>query len=163
MPIKIKKNRTYTINYVDKDDPEISFKVICKFQPSEDTDISEIRDKLSQYEDLRIDPKLKNDEKAKAILIAKKMEESEISTDYILRKSIVGIEGFLDEDTGEELRLVKEDGSIDDYVQKIVFDTVKIFPLAYMDMLIAYLGPKGKNLKTGAMEQSTGAGHSESV
>lgn len=136
MAIKIKKERRYEIPFEDKEN-DVSFKVTYLFVPREDLDKTELRKKLK---DQSVNSKLEQ------------LELAGDTTDYILRKSIIGIEGFIDEDTGKELSLYKEDGSIDEQIQKAVFEVVCLYPDTYKDALLAYLGPKGKNLKTGATE-----------
>jgi len=67
---------------------------------------------------------------------------------YLLRSCIVGLEGIGDEN-GEELELVKEDGSIDEDIQRAVFDAVWDVEDIRDNMLTAIGNVNSKNSKTG--------------
>lgn len=140
--IKIKTDRTYKIPYEQDGD---SFSITFKFIPSEDLDLTQIRQKLVKA--------------VTDIDLSAQMD----TVDHVIRRSIIDCEDILDEDTNEPVKLKNEDGSINEYVQKVLMDVIKMYPDYYLKVLTAYMGPKGKNLKTGVTEQSTGAGGQENV
>lgn len=140
--IKIKTDRTYKIPYEQDGD---SFSITFKFIPSEDLDLTQIRQKLIKA--------------VTDIDLSAQMD----TVDHVIRRSIIDCEDILDEDTNEPVKLKNEDGSINEYVQKVLMDVIKMYPDYYLKVLTAYMGPKGKNLKTGVTEQSTGAGGQENV
>lgn len=140
--IKIKTDRTYKIPYEQDGD---SFSITFKFTPSEDLDLTQIRQKL-----------------VKAVTDVDLSAQMD-TVDHVIRRSIIDCEDILDEDTNEPVKLKNEDGSINEYVQKVLMDVVKMYPDYYLKVLTAYMGPKGKNLKTGVTEQSTGAGGLENA
>lgn len=140
--IKIKTDRTYKIPYEQNGD---SFSITFKFTPSEDLDLTQIRQKLVKA--------------VTDIDLSAQMD----TVDHVIRRSIIDCEDILDEDTNEPVKLKNEDGSINEYVQKVLMDVIKMYPDYYLKVLTAYMGPKGKNLKTGVTEQSTGAGGLENV
>jgi hypothetical protein len=114
---------------------DVSFSITFKFKPSEDMDLGKVREKLSQTGDIaKVD-----------------------TVDYIVRSSITDCEGILDEDTGVEIK------PVDEYTQKVLMDIIKGYPEYYTKVLIAYMGPKGKNLKTGVTPQLTPAGEQTTV
>jgi hypothetical protein len=82
--------------------------------------------------------------------------------DIMLRRAIFDQEGFFDEDTGEKIKIYSN-GICNEEAQKAIFDLVKNIDGYYMKVVIASLGPAGKNLKTGATQLSTGDGISPVV
>ncbi len=140
--LKIKTDRTYKIPYEQDGD---SFSITFKFTPSEDLDLTQIRQKL-----------------VKAAIDADLSAQMD-TVDHVIRRSIIDCEDIFDEDTNEPVKLKNEDGSINEYVQKVLMDVIKMYPDYYLKVLTAYMGPKGKNLKTGVTEQLTGAGGQENV
>lgn len=115
-----------------------SFSVTFKFPFAEEINLSKLREKLNVSDDV---------------------ESNSASTlMYILRTSISDCEDILDVDkpvgdSYEPVVVAKEDGTRDEMAQKIVFEIVKSIPTLYDKVITAYIGPKGKNLKTGAMQQ----------
>lgn len=140
--VKIRPSRTYKLPYQDKDDPELNFSVTFHFVPSEEISLDKIRRIL----------KAKDEE-----------EDSGNAVDVIIRQSITEIEGFINEETMEPIILRPDGKTIDENIQKIVFDVIKSFQSYYFEVLCAYIGPKGKNLLTGRMPVSTGSGDQKPV
>jgi hypothetical protein len=80
----------------------------------------------------------------------------------LLREMLIGCTDICNEDTNELIEITKRnaDGAtyIDEVNQKAVFNEVVRFPQLFMSIMSAYVGPKGKNLLSGAMQQLTGNG-----
>jgi hypothetical protein len=122
--LKIKLNREYKIcNTSEKGDED--FYVKFKFQPTEDLDLTEVRKKFEDSKDV----------------VVKNLSVF----DVVIRKSIIDTD-IVDVDTDQIIPIKNEDGSINEYNQKIVMDVIKMFPDFYNKVWAAYLGPQGKNL-----------------
>lgn len=149
MALKLNLSRTYDFDY---DDGEESFKVTFKFKFDEDLDKKSIRDVLNEkYGSLEF----KSDPSAEDY----KPSDRELvyisdMTQIIIRQSLVDFqsEDDLVDENGNKISLKNEDGSINEVVQKALFEYVKNKKGMYSKIQTAYFGTKSKNLKTGAMQ-----------
>lgn len=72
---------------------------------------------------------------------------------YFMRKSLISVSGLINVDSGEPLKLYNEDGSINEEIQKAVFEFVMTFEEFRDQLITAYAGVSSKNLKTGVTPQ----------
>ena len=162
--IKIRTSRTYVMPYKSVDGEE-DFSVTFKFAPSEDLDITSFKAKLADSQLAEIPVNASDDEKQVAFQAATKAanEEQRSLMDFSIRKAIVACEGFVDEETNEPVVVQNIDGSFNEQVQKVIFDVIQTYNDYYIDVMTAYLGPKGKNFKSGLMALLNGAGVQETA
>ena len=147
MPFKINTKKTYTFVYETEEDGKLT--ATFSFPTIEDEQTMEISKKLKGVDLSKIK---EGDTSSDRAIIS--------TTLYTLRSSLVDFTGINDESTvteenpeGVPIKLRDENGDIIEEVQKAVFDF--IFRLEGMKekIMVAYIGPKGKNLKTGVMQQ----------
>jgi hypothetical protein len=135
--LKIVKSRQYKIDHVDETN-DISFSITFKFKPSEDNEIKRIRTEVEAKRG--------------------EIEQSSDLIDVLIREAIVDCNDIFNEEDMSPIKVTDEKGQIDPYVQKLLFDIAKSFPDFFMKVIMAFLGPKGKNLRAGQMQQSSGSG-----
>lgn len=87
------------------------------------------------------------------------LKDGEEPINYVLRlaeKGIIKTEGIIDEITGKEMELTENS-------KKAIYDLIRTLPEYVMCIAAAFLGPKGKNLLTGATLSLTTDGHPVNV
>jgi hypothetical protein len=73
-----------------------------------------------------------------------------------LKNWITKTEGIIDKDTGKEIELTEQN-------KMAISDMLRTLPEYIIEIAAAFMGPKGKNLLTGAMQSLTTDGQSKSV
>lgn len=68
--------------------------------------------------------------------------------DIMLMNGIVGIKGFVDDTTNKEIIL-------NDETRPAIYDVVRSIPKYFLEVLTMSMGPTGKNLLAGVIQQST--------
>jgi len=134
--LKIVKSREYTIEHVDSAN-DVSFSIKFKFKPSEDTELKRIRTELEKK---------------------REVEQMTDLVDVVIREAIVDCNDIFNEEDMTPIKVMDDKGVPDPYIQKLLFDITKAYPEFFTKVMMAYLGPKGKNLKTGQTPVSSGSG-----
>lgn len=156
MSFLINPTRKHTFKYVEED---VSFSVTFEFTCAEDMDLSEIKKRLSNLDATKKDDPINQDRATNFMF-------------YNLRKSLVDCEDIMDQDTNESIKIKNADGSINEEIQKGVFEAIrnlmctlkpaviegdKVIEEAKQEpflnrIMTAYLGTAGKNVKAGATQ-----------
>ena len=146
MVFKVNPNRNVTINHVLKDEEgnEGTFSLHLRFKNSEELDYTEYRKRMEYSQGTHT---VKDEEGNE-----EEVEEGAYNAFlYTLRTSIIGAEPIADLD-GNPLKIIDEEGNVNEENQKAVFEFVKSIPELYDKMITAYQGHLGKNYKTGATQ-----------
>lgn len=149
MALKLSLNRVHTFEYDEGDE---QFKVTFEFPYSEDLDRLSIR-KLLNKKYGKIEFKADKDGKENDPT-DEELEYLSDMSNIIMRKALVSMESKegIEDENGNLIKLKNDDGSINEQVQKAMFEYVKSKTELYTKILMAYVGPKSKNLKTGVTQ-----------
>jgi len=139
---KINTNRKIDVVY-ESEDKETSFSITMEAIASEDQNMEEIRKKLGSLGDTDLEGEVEGSDKVSHALNF---------LHYSLRKSIIGCKDILDLD-GNPVSLKKEDGTINEDIQKALYDHVSKLSGFLGKMVTAYNDISGKNEKSGATQQ----------
>jgi predicted PilT family ATPase len=140
--LKIVKSRQYTVEHIDAEN-DVSFSITFKFKPSEDNEIKRIRTEVEAKRG--------------------EVEQNSDLIDVLIREAIVDCHDIFNEEDMTPIKVADDKGVPDPYIQKLLFDIAKSYPDFFLKVIMAFLGPKGKNLKTGQTALSSGSGDQASA